>query len=58
MTGTVTTILSRQSTCIRYFFCWECKLQFKQQVAITMQPHLLTCPGCEIHGYVTGNVKR
>lgn len=58
MTATVTPILLYQSTCLRYFFCWEYKLQFKQQVCVTMRAHLLTCPGCELHGYVTGNSKR
>jgi hypothetical protein len=51
-------ILAWQSTALRWFFCLECRFQFRQQVCVTMRPHLLTCPGCELHGYVTGQIRR
>jgi len=56
--GKVIPILAWQSTAIRWFCCYECAYQFRQQVRVTMRSHVLTCPGCEQVGFVIGQAKR
>jgi hypothetical protein len=50
--------LAYQSTALRWFCCYECAFQFRQQVCVTMRPFLLTCPGCEQVGFVIGQARK
>jgi hypothetical protein len=54
----VVPILSKQSTARRFFWCRECSHQFEMVTAVTMRPELITCPGCEVAGFVVGQAKR
>lgn len=54
MTGTVTPILTRQSTAWRYVWCRECGIQYKVQLPVTMLPEQVECKGCLQTGFLRG----
>lgn len=54
----VISLLSKQSTALRYLYCYQCGLQFKETLPVTMQPEQVSCPGCEMEGFVLGQTRK